>query len=247
MRAALAACLHRNSPDFSPEALATLVIRAQTAAESFDGEDQNGIARARLASFASSSRVKTSSVPPPKKKTLGIWIAALGLALSAIVGVTIWIRLDNVVSKPKRQAISAEVPPSHTRPADSDKKPMRQAGPASFAQDTASDIVTDAAQGSVEPSTATEAHVNDTANDKGDVSRKAKVFGQLNINASPWAEIEIDGHDYEGCPLLGVKLSAGKHKAVLKNSELGVTKTQRFTIKPNETTVILVDMESASQ
>ena len=74
-------------------------------------------------------------------------------------------------------------------------------------------------------------------------AKKARAFGTVNINASPWADVRIDGVDYTSTPILGLKLRAGKHKATFVNPELGVTKTETFVIKPNETVRLVVEME----
>jgi serine/threonine-protein kinase len=250
MRAALAFCLHRDFPDFSPETLAALVIRAQTAALTFNGEDENGIVRARLASFASVSRMRTSSAPRPRKRKAVMWLVGASiLVIFVLVGVLQAKRLpalrpDNTDANSERRPISSvSLSPMNSvdntsTPGHVPKRPLDTA-------DTASDIGTGEPSSQAPSPVSTAVSRDEPTSDKENPSRKPKAFGLLNINASPWADIEIDGRDYEGCPLLGVKLSAGKHKAVLKNAELKVTRTRYFTVKPNETSVIVVDMESS--
>ena len=75
------------------------------------------------------------------------------------------------------------------------------------------------------------------------LNKKPRGFGTVNINASPWADVKIDGVDYTSTPILGLKLRAGRHKATFVNPEIGVTKTRTFVVKPDKTVRILVEME----
>jgi hypothetical protein len=68
-------------------------------------------------------------------------------------------------------------------------------------------------------------------------------MGVVHLNASPWADVSIDGIDYTTTPIIGLKLKTGKHKAVFVNPELGVTKTRTFTVKADAPTTVLVEME----
>ena len=75
-----------------------------------------------------------------------------------------------------------------------------------------------------------------------DPSKKAKpTFAFLNLNASPWAMVELDGVplDHE-TPLFHVRIRPGQHKLRFFNPELKLEKEVTIQMKPNETKTISV-------
>ncbi|MEE2830653.1 MAG: serine/threonine-protein kinase [Myxococcota bacterium] len=64
-----------------------------------------------------------------------------------------------------------------------------------------------------------------------------KEPGKVNIQATPWAEVWIDGKNVGQTPIFGRELSPGTHTIRLVNSRLGVEKTDRITVRAGETTV----------
>ena len=60
-------------------------------------------------------------------------------------------------------------------------------------------------------------------------------FGYLDLNASPWATVYIDGRQRGETPLQGLRLPAGSHHVKLVNSQLGKTHTLRVLISPGKT------------
>jgi eukaryotic-like serine/threonine-protein kinase len=47
------------------------------------------------------------------------------------------------------------------------------------------------------------------------------TMGQLSINATPWADVSVDGKDVGQTPLGNLAVAAGPHEVVLKNPQLG--------------------------
>lgn len=257
MRSALSICLHRDYPQFSPEILADLVIRAQSFVEETSEEEKGGITRSRSAYSSSILPRQDSSPTPPRasdtapKKPLRL-IFALTLA-AAMLTVGIWI-----VARPAEDR-KAEQPPTQTQPVARKAAVPSGAGISNQTEETAnkpSDATADTSPPQADTDTEKPAPASDTAENskhadkhtasgKESASKKPKPFGTVNINAAPWADVTIDGAEYTTTPLLGIKLRAGRHKAVLKNSELGITKTRIFTVKPDETVTVVVEMQSA--
>jgi eukaryotic-like serine/threonine-protein kinase len=54
------------------------------------------------------------------------------------------------------------------------------------------------------------------------------------IGSKPWAEVWIDGKRVGLTPLIGHKVACGRRKVVLKNSDLGIEKTESITLKAGE-------------
>jgi len=70
--------------------------------------------------------------------------------------------------------------------------------------------------------------------DPAPVSAPAPVAGDglLTLQSNPWADVSVDGQMVGTTPLFKLKLSAGKHTLVLKNSAQNLEKTVSITIAP---------------
>ena len=270
MRAALAMCLHRDFPNFSPESLSELVVRVQTVAEEGSGEDDHSVARARIASFASSTRPLqadgTPSIPPVgmfRRRPVRLIVGAFSISVVVILGLRMILQYASNPT-PKGDGGTSVLVQSDTEQATdgadtaSDRSTGEEAVGASTAEgiDVSSPLETDPESGTEgETDTGTESHgytsesrdTETAPSQKRDVQERAehrpRGFGAVNINASPWADVIIDGTEYTSTPLLGVRLRAGRHKAVLRNTELGITKTRIFTVRADETVTLVVEMQ----
>ena len=69
-----------------------------------------------------------------------------------------------------------------------------------------------------------------------------RATGYAALNASPWAEVTVDGVARGSTPIPDLELSVGRHKATFTNPELGVTKQQSFVVKSGETTPVIVEL-----
>jgi serine/threonine protein kinase len=242
IRAELSHILHRDYPEFTPRHLASLVVRVQSSTESLQGDDADSVVRARLASFASRSRtyssIRTSSMPsgPPAVRTrrlVLILMVVAGLALPALLFSLLFSKDDrsSQTSPDTEEAVAPKPLPSETKP-----HPIKNEGAVKDERNPETKDMETA------PSE-TKGQGRASGRAKGATEKRPRALGSVSINASPWANVNIDGVDYTTTPILGLKLSAGKHKAVFTNPELGITKTRTFTVKPDETVRLLVEME----
>jgi serine/threonine-protein kinase len=55
--------------------------------------------------------------------------------------------------------------------------------------------------------------------------------GRVSLNATPWAEVIIDGRDIGQTPIANFSLPAGKHEIVFRHPQLG-ERRQTITIQP---------------
>ncbi len=56
----------------------------------------------------------------------------------------------------------------------------------------------------------------------------------LDVNASPWAHVRVDGKPRGETPLLGLALPPGPHTIELTNEPLGVHRELTVTLQPGE-------------
>jgi hypothetical protein len=63
--------------------------------------------------------------------------------------------------------------------------------------------------------------------------------GSLNINATPWANVWIDGNPYGETPLGNVSLPPGEHEVVFRNPQFG-ERRERTTVRADATTRVTV-------
>jgi serine/threonine protein kinase len=260
MRSALSICLHRDYPRFSPEVLADLVIRAQSAVAETSGQDEKSSILSSRSAYSSSAVLSRASSPPPDlladtapKKPFRRVAALISAAVMLTVGV--WLVARPAADSKAKRSVPVQAPPvvfKTSAPQDTSNQTETEKLVATVAiVDTAdtSQAPRDTDSEQAPPATKTAAssrHAEKrTETGKEASSKKNKSFGVVNINAAPWADVAIDGDDYTTTPLLGIKLRAGRHKAVLKNSALGITKTRVFTVKPDETVTVVVEMQPA--
>jgi len=69
-----------------------------------------------------------------------------------------------------------------------------------------------------------------------------RQYGELNVNAKPWAVVFVDGEEKGTTPLAGIRLTAGEHRLLLANPRMGIKKRARVSIKPDETTRVVIDL-----
>ncbi|UQA59623.1 serine/threonine protein kinase [Polyangium aurulentum] len=66
--------------------------------------------------------------------------------------------------------------------------------------------------------------------------------GTLHVSVSPWADVSVDGRAMGTTPLAPMSLAPGPHSVVLRNSELGASRSISVTIKPGKPTQVRVDL-----
>jgi hypothetical protein len=65
-------------------------------------------------------------------------------------------------------------------------------------------------------------------------SRSDEEPATLDVNATPWAHVRVDGAPRGETPLLGLSLPAGRHTLELSNEPLGVHRELTLTLRPGE-------------
>jgi len=65
--------------------------------------------------------------------------------------------------------------------------------------------------------------------------------GNLSINATPWADVTVDGRGLGETPIANVTLRAGSHELVFKHPQHGELK-QTVVVKAGETGRVTVNM-----
>ncbi|MDC3955028.1 serine/threonine protein kinase [Polyangium jinanense] len=91
------------------------------------------------------------------------------------------------------------------------------------------------AQGSTAASTASAAAEEANSNEPG----------TLVVSVSPWADVTVDGRSVGTTPLAPISLAPGPHSVVLRNSELGASRSLSVTIKPGKPSSVRVDLRRA--
>lgn len=66
--------------------------------------------------------------------------------------------------------------------------------------------------------------------------------GTLVVSVSPWADVSVDGRSVGTTPLAPISLAPGPHSVILRNSELGASRSMSVTIKPGKPSSIRVDL-----
>ncbi len=239
MRANLTKILHQRYPDFTPQNLAELVVNVQSASESLTSDDEDSIIRARLATFASESR---QIGRPPTRKRWRRAILAVGVLLGAALLVGLLMKGRSPDSRDGAGGNLAETGSSDDPlTAPPDVAPPKAPPDPPATRDT--DSIADADAGADTGDAPNRAQASPKPAKGSNGRAKPKEIGTVDINASPWADVSIDGVEYTTTPIIGLKLTAGKHEVTLVNPELKITKTRTFVVKPDETVRVLVEME----
>jgi len=64
----------------------------------------------------------------------------------------------------------------------------------------------------------------------------------LSVNATPWAEVKLDGRAVGVTPLRKLKLRAGSHVLALACPPLGRDTTLKLEVKPGQSARVVVDL-----
>jgi hypothetical protein len=64
----------------------------------------------------------------------------------------------------------------------------------------------------------------------------------LSVNATPWAEVKLDGRAVGVTPLRKLKLRAGSHVLALDCPPLGRNATLKLEVKPGQSARVVVDL-----
>lgn len=73
----------------------------------------------------------------------------------------------------------------------------------------------------------------------------ASAPGTLQVVVLPWADVTVDGRGAGTTPIPAIPLPPGPHTVVLRNAELGASRTLPVVIKPGKPTLLRVDLRRA--
>jgi eukaryotic-like serine/threonine-protein kinase len=229
VRQELTQLLHESYRTFSPSRVGDLVVELQERLTRQALEGDRAAARAELASFA--SEVRSVSVvsaglasAPRRKRRLRIAVAvAAAVLVAAAVAISLLLLPDD---EPGR------------RPEIADGGAKADAGPPR--------VITPKVPPVVQPKPA---HLDagiDAGGEptNGSTAERPRGYGFLEANASPWANVRVDGKPRGDTPLKPpLKLPAGRHRAEFSNPDFPKKVQRWFLIKPGQTYRLIVDME----
>ncbi len=200
-----------------------------------------------IASLVAQVRGQCPPKAPARRPKRPVWGRVLLLAFSCIAAISAFILLTRHRQSPEptEKAATLERTGAAHGFVDAGETPIQSPSSRPTAPDRAASVAVLNIVSTDETATTESEPASEKENPlRVDTSLVKKPrFGFVNINAAPWADVSIDGVEYTATPLIGIKLRAGRHKAVLRNGELGVTRTRVFTVKPEETVTVIVEMQ----
>lgn len=69
--------------------------------------------------------------------------------------------------------------------------------------------------------------------------------GTLQVTAAPWADVSVDGRPVGTTPMAPISLTPGPHSVVLRNSDLGATRSYTVTVKPGKPAFLNINLKQA--
>ena len=66
--------------------------------------------------------------------------------------------------------------------------------------------------------------------------------GSLQVVVLPWGDVSVDGKSVGTTPMPAIQLAPGPHSVVVRNAELGATRSGSVTIKPGQTSSLRFDL-----
>jgi len=230
VRQELTQLLHESYRAFSPSRVGELVVELQErlTRQALDGD--RAAARAELASFASEVRSVSfvsagvgSAARRKRRRRIAALVAVFALIAAGIAVATLLYPDDGPSRRPEIVDGGAKA----------DAGPPRVVVP------------------QVQPIAPPKADRADAGTDAGGEPKngaagveKPRGYGFLEANASPWAEVRVDGKPRGDTPLKPpLKLPAGTHHALFTNPDFPKPVQRTFVIKPGQTYRLIVDME----
>ncbi|HVK71496.1 MAG TPA: protein kinase [Polyangium sp.] len=212
-----------------------------------------GLGVTNVATFADAGA--PSSLQASGRRSMVLPVLALA-GFTILGGVAAFFVLSQSASGPRTDASAASASPSSVAPAptetiaaapstaEPDAQPTTSASAATSPTPTATVVQgtgartvnpRQAGQGSTPTSTASAAVEEPNSNEPG----------TLVVSVSPWADVTVDGRSVGTTPLAPISLAPGPHSVVLRNSELGASRSMSVTIKPGKPSSVRVDLRRA--
>jgi tRNA A-37 threonylcarbamoyl transferase component Bud32 len=234
MRDAFEALLDRE-PRARAAARAELVARTASASGAGAGES-------RSEGSAIGTREATRV---PRTWARALWVGAALLVGGAGVAAGTWALRKRSLPPPVASLPATDPPPTTNAPANPAAKVAANATPGNVTPATvtpATATLPTATPATATPATAATAttvaarHPSAAATKAAPAraTRPPEEPATLDVNASPWAHVRIDGQPRGETPLLGIVLPAGAHTLELVNEPLGVRRQLTVELRPGD-------------
>jgi tRNA A-37 threonylcarbamoyl transferase component Bud32 len=231
MGAAFESLLDRE-PGVRAAARAALVTRIGAAIA--DGD--NTAASATRTSLSVAGTREATHAPEVRRRASWLAAAALGFACAGglVVGVIGRVGRRPASAAPIGATVAAT--PSPTAAANSAPSAPVAAPPASVAAPNSSVAAPNSSIAAPQaPVAAAPAPVAAApARHRSEPPRRIEEPAQLDLNATPWAHVRIDGQHRGETPLLGLVLPPGEHRIELTNEPLGLHRELTITLTPGQ-------------
>jgi eukaryotic-like serine/threonine-protein kinase len=66
--------------------------------------------------------------------------------------------------------------------------------------------------------------------------------GWLSVDATPWAQVFIDGKEIDGTPIARYPLPPGKYRVRFKNPDAGREQTREVVVESGKSAALTVDL-----
>lgn len=190
-----------------------------------------------------------SSLPPNTRRSIVVPALVL-VGFTVLGGVGAFLVLSRSATSPRTEgstslaAASAAAPSQVVAAASPDAvKPNELTVPAvaESPAPSASPVAAGPAAGGVKPADTrrTGASPAPTASAAVETSNEP---GTLVVTVLPWADVSVDGRSVGTTPLAPISLPPGPHSVVLRNGELGASRSLSVTVKPGKPAQLRVDL-----
>jgi serine/threonine protein kinase len=168
-------------------------------------------------------------------------LLTIGAAMSVLVaGVVALFAVRGVDRRSAATPTANRAAPSRTPPASAVATPMDEPPPADLSARPVVDVIAPA-----HAEIPTRRPIERARPSSAPVELEAAEPGRLNVNATPWAEVWIDGTSYGTTPIFGAALTPGRHLLRFANAPLGVERETTVTLTSGERRDLVVDLVPA--
>ena len=196
-------------------------------------------------------RSTTRQAPPSNRPGVSrrvLFGSALGVILGAAVVASVFLTPSPTLEPSERNAQASQPAPSGQPVSESglgDDGPSARSAPLAEAEQPSPSVPRNSTSPAVDtaPSAARRSGRAPRPSSPRLVAPAAEGPGTLNINAVPWAEVELDGRPLGVTPLFGVEVAPGVHQLRLINPELEVEQRRNVRIAGGETQDIVVPLQ----
>ncbi|MDI1446528.1 serine/threonine-protein kinase [Polyangium sp. 6x1] len=233
--------------------ISTPSMMGATASGPGSNPTSGGLGVTNVSTFAEAGA--PSSLQARGRRSMVLPVMALA-GFTILGGVTAFFVLSRSASGPRTDQAVASASPSVAAPlptetvaaAPSTTGPEALAAPSSTGATSATPTAT-VAQGTgarnVDPKRQGQGSSTAPSASAAPEEASSNEPGTLVVSVSPWADVSVDGRSVGTTPLAPISLAPGPHSVVLRNSELGASRSLSVTIKPGKPSSVRVDLRRA--